>query len=79
MPAVVGLRTKANLIVGDVLSFRLALPGAMREIFIQCRVLWGQQFARFGCEFVRIPPVDVMILHEWLKKKIRVKKPLVAV
>ena len=75
----IGLTTKAELIVGDVLSFRLLLPGSAREIYVQIRVLWTGNFGRAGCEFLRIPPVDLTILHDWLKDKIRIKKPLIDV
>lgn len=74
----VGLSTKENLVVGDMLSFRVALPGAPRQILVHVRVLWTREYGRAGCEFVRIPPVDLMMLHDWLKAKSRVKKPLTA-
>jgi hypothetical protein len=72
----VGLSTKGNLAAGDLLTFRVPLPGATRDILIHARVLWTRDFGRAGCEFVRIPPVDLMILNEWLKTKSRVKRPL---
>jgi hypothetical protein len=75
----VGLVTKQELTIGDVLSFRLLLPGAMRDIYIQVRVLWTRDYGRVGCEFLRIPPVDLTILQDWLKRKIQFKKPLIAV
>ncbi|SPF48085.1 hypothetical protein SBA1_800008 [Candidatus Sulfotelmatobacter kueseliae] len=73
----VGLSSKEKLVTGDVLSFRLRLPGA-REILVQVRVLWTREYGRAGCEFLRIPPVDLVILHDWLKAKCQVKKPLIA-
>jgi hypothetical protein len=73
----VGLSRKEKLVTGDVLSFRLRLPGA-REILVQVRVLWTREYGRAGCEFLRIPPVDLVILHDWLKAKCQVKKPLIA-
>jgi len=72
----VGLISKDKFVVGDVLSFRLPLLGAPRDILVHVRVLWMREYGRVGCEFVRIPPVDLMILHDWLKAKTRVKKPL---
>jgi hypothetical protein len=72
----VGLRSDEEFTAGDALSFRLLLPGAKREIYIQARVLWGRELGRIGCEFLRIPPVDMNILHDWLKLKVQVKKPL---
>ncbi len=71
----VGLSGKNLPIIGDVLSFRLPLPGTPREILIHARVLWSREYGRAGCEFVRIPPVDLVFLHDWLKAKSQVKKP----
>lgn len=73
----VGLNTKVKLTIGDKLSFRLLLPGANRDIYIQSRVLWIRDYGAMGCEFLRIPPVDSEILHDWLKGKSQIKKPLV--
>lgn len=75
----VGLCSRQKLSIGDVLSFRLLLPGAAREVLVHVRVLWSREYSRFGCEFLRIPPVDLMILHDWLKAKGRVKKPRIEV
>jgi len=71
----VGLRTKEDLKLGDTLSFRLSLPGASRAIFIEARVQWTRPYGAVGCEFLRIPPVDLNILHDWLTRKNKVKKP----
>ncbi len=71
----VGLRTKEDLKVGDTLSFRVSLPGANRAIFIEARVQWTRAYGVVGCEFLRIPPVDLNILHDWLTAKNNVKKP----
>jgi len=70
-----GLSGKQLPVVGEVLSFRLPLPGTPREIMIQARLLWARDYGRAGCEFVRIPPVDLIFLHDWLKAKSQVKKP----
>lgn len=75
----VGLNTKEKLMIGDELSFRLLLPGGKRDILVHARVLWTRDYGAVGCEFLRIPPVDLDILHDWLKCKSQVKKPLVAV
>lgn len=72
----VGLSTRDPLAVGEVLSFRLLLPQARRAIYIESRVLWTREYGICGCEFMRIPPVDLDILHDWLKAKCQVKKPL---
>jgi hypothetical protein len=74
----VGLSTKEPFVIGDSLSFRLSLPGAQRDILVHVRVLWTREYNRVGCEFVRIPPVDLMILHDWIKAKSQVKKPAIA-
>jgi len=74
----VGLSTKEKLVTGDVLSFRLRLSGQSRDILVHVRVLWTREYGRAGCEFLRIPPVDLIILHDWLKAKCQVKKPLTA-
>jgi len=72
-----GLSTKKEITIGDVLSFHLLLPGAKKEIYIQVRVLWTRDYGTAGCEFLRIPPVDLNILHDWLTRKSQVKKPLI--
>ena len=75
----VGLSTKADLTIGDVLSFRLVLPGLNRDIYIQARVLWTREYGAVGCEFLRIPPVDIDILRDWLRRKSQIKRPLIKV
>jgi hypothetical protein len=75
----VGLNTKAQLTVGETLSIRLLLPGMKRDVYMQVRVLWTREYGAAGCEFLRIPPVDSDILHDWLKRKSQIKKPLIAV
>ena len=69
----IGLDTKAELVAGEVLTLRVTLPSAPREILIHARVLWTRQDGRAGCTFMRIPPIDLIILHEWLKAKSPVK------
>jgi PilZ domain len=75
----VGLQARHEMQIGQVLSFSLSLPGASRPIYIEARVLWHRDFGRTGCEFVRIPPVDLSVLHDWLKEKIVIKQPAVQV
>jgi hypothetical protein len=75
----VGLCSKEELAVGDELPIQLRLSGAPREVRVQVRVVWTRDFGRAGCEFVRIPPVDLMILHDWLKSKSVVKQPRIAI
>jgi DNA-binding NtrC family response regulator len=73
----VGFRTKEELAIGDVMTFNLQLQRARKAIHIQARVLWTGAYGSVGCEFVRIPPVDLDVLHEWLRSKCQIKKPLV--
>ena len=75
----VGLSTKQEFTVGDTLSFRLLLPGTNRAIYIQARVQWTRHYGAVGCEFLRIPPVDLNILHDWLTSKNQIKKPVVQI
>jgi hypothetical protein len=75
----IGLSSDQKLAIGETLALRLPLPGAEREIYIEARVLWTRRYGAAGCEFVRIPPVDLSILHDWLKARCRVKKPLIQV
>lgn len=71
----VGLKMKRDVLLGDELSFRLQLPGARKEIYLRVRVVWTRELGAAGCEFLGIPPVDVEVLHDWLKARSRVKKP----
>ena len=73
----VGLRLREEAQVGQILSLSIALPGTKRPIHIEARVLWKREFGRTGCEFARVPPVDLNILHDWLKQQIVVKQPAV--
>jgi CheY-like chemotaxis protein len=75
----VGIRVKQEFAVGDSLCFRLLLPGMDRSIYIQARVQWTREYGTVGCEFLRIPPVDLNILHDWLTIKNPIKKPLVEI
>jgi PilZ domain len=74
----VGLISKEEFTIGDVLTFHLFLPGSERQIYIEARVQWTRNYGAAGCEFLRIPPVDLSILHDWLRSKNPIKKPLVA-
>ncbi len=75
----VGLSTKQEFKVGDSLSFHVLLPGAGRAIYIQARVRWTRRYGAVGCEFLRIPPTDLNILHDWLTSKNQIKKPVVEI
>jgi len=73
----IGITTKHPFIVGDTLSLRLLLPGTERAIYIQARIRWTRDYGAAGCEFLRIPPVDLNILRDWLRSKHQIKKPVV--
>jgi CheY-like chemotaxis protein len=75
----VGLSTKEEFKIGDTLSFRLLLPATDRSIYIQARVQWTRTYGAVGCEFLRIPPVDLNILHDWLTNRNQIKKPVVEI
>jgi DNA-binding response OmpR family regulator len=72
-----GLSSRETFAIGDVLSFRLLLPGTQRPIHIEARIQWARNYGAAGCEYVRIPPVDLNILHDWLKSKVQIKRPQV--
>lgn len=73
----IGLCGREEFAIGDVLRFRLLLPGTARPIYIEARIRWTRDYGAAGCEYLYIPPVDLSILHEWLKSKTQIKKPLV--
>jgi len=74
-----GLSSREELAPGEVLSFHVLLPGTERAIYIEARVQWSRNYGAAGCEYLRIPPVDLNILHDWLKGKTQIKKPLVEI
>lgn len=74
----IGLTTKENLRSGTLLSFCVPLPGLAIEIHIRARVLWTRPCGIAGCEFVRISPADLQILHAWLESRYRFEKPLIS-
>jgi ActR/RegA family two-component response regulator len=74
-----GLCCKHAMVVGHEMALQLRLPGTPREVTVHVRVVWTRDFGRVGCEFVRIPPVDLLILHDWLKSKSLVKQPRIAI
>lgn len=72
----VGISSKEEFSIGNVLRIRLLLPGAERPIYFEARVQWARNYGAAGCEYLRIPPVDLSILHDWLKSKTQIKKPV---
>jgi Tfp pilus assembly protein PilZ len=75
----IGISSKQDFRLGDTLSFHLLLPGTVRAIFIEARVQWTRQYGAMGCEFLRIPPMDLNVLDGWLTSKNRIKKPVVKI
>lgn len=73
----VGITSIQSVRVGTILSFRTQLPELENEISVQARVLWTRAYGAAGCEFVRVPPVDLQLLHAWLESRYRIKKPLI--
>ena len=71
----VGVSSKEPLTIGDVLSFHLPLVGAKKPICVEAGILWTREYGAAGCQFLRIPPVDMDILSQWLRQKFRVKAP----
>ena len=75
----VGLSSREEFAVGDMLYFHLLLPGTERAIYIEARVQWARNYGALGCEYIRIPPVDLNILHDWLRGKTQIIKPSVEI
>jgi|SRR5579859_3754782 len=75
----VGLITVETVRIGGTLSFRMRLPDLKHEISIHARILWTRPYGAAGCEFVRISPFDLQLLHAWLENRYRIKKPLIPV
>ena len=71
----VGLSSTQELRSGGTLSFYVLLPGTNRAVSIEARVQWTREYGAVGCEFLRIPPADLNILHGWLTSKDQIKKP----
>jgi hypothetical protein len=74
----VGLSCTQKLPIGNILTFSLRLPELENRISVRVRVLWNRQYGA-GCEFVRIEPFDLHLLHAWLESRYRIKKPLIAI
>jgi hypothetical protein len=69
----IGLSFIGKLLVNDILTFRLLLPGTNQIIRFDARVLWRLPDNRAGAEFVRISTVDADVLDTWLQSRHRVK------
>ncbi len=75
----IGLSAKSKFAVGNVLSFSMQLPQTGSPLHIQAGVLWTREYGTAGCEIRSIPPIDRDVLRDWLKSKIRIKKPSISV
>jgi hypothetical protein len=74
----VGLISKEQLNVGDLLWFSVQLPDVSADINIHARVVWTRSYGAAGCQIIIMPPVDRDLFRDWLKSKVRVKKPLIS-
>jgi hypothetical protein len=69
----VGLSFVGKLLVDDILTFRLLLPGTNQIVRSDARVLWRLRDNRAGAEFVNMSTVDADVLDTWLQNRHRVK------
>jgi len=69
----VGLSFVGKLLVDDILTFRLLLPGTNHIVRFDARVLWRLRDNRAGAEFVNISTVDADVLANWLQSRHRGK------
>jgi hypothetical protein len=69
----VGLSFVGKLLVDDILTFRVLLPGTNQIIRFDARVLWRLRDNRAGAEFISISTVDANVLDTWLQSRHRVK------
>lgn len=74
----VGLATKAQLGIGNILSIQIPLPGLGHEIDVRARVLWTRD-GTAGCEFIHVSQFDQQLLRAWLESRYRIKKPLISI
>lgn len=75
----VGIKTNVEIAIGSVLSFRLKLPLTEGEISVRCRLLWSRPSGVAGCEFVRMSPRDLQLLHDWLESRYQIKQPITTI
>jgi hypothetical protein len=66
-PAGVGLSYAGKLLVDELLTFRLLLPGTNQIIRFDARVLWSVRDNRAGARFVNMSTVDANVLDTWLQ------------
>jgi hypothetical protein len=68
-PAGVGLSFARKLLVDDLLTFRLLLPGTNQIIRFDARVLWNLGDNRAGAKFVNMSTADTEVLDTWLQTR----------
>lgn len=72
-----GLNTHEHLVIGDLLYFRLLLPGTESAIRFVGRVLWKRHYGMAGCSFTEMSQADRALLTAWLDNRCAIKKPLI--
>jgi hypothetical protein len=70
----VGLLFTGKLPVGDVLRFKVLLPGANQIVRFDARVLWTLS-NRAGAEFVNISADHTAVLRKWIQNRHQLNKP----
>jgi len=75
----VGITSRISVVVGSSLLLKVPLREAPMPLDLHVRVVWTRRYGAAGCEIVNMPPVHRSIFQDWLKSKIRVKKPLISV
>lgn len=73
----VGVLTKENLEVGDLLTFPITLQAAEHNIHIKARVAWKNPSGAAGAEFMNISGADLRILRRWLWSRCHIKKVVI--
>lgn len=75
----VGIKNSVQVVVGRILQLKVPLRDASMPLHLRARVVWTRGYGTAGCEIVDMPPVDRTVFRDWLKARIRVKKPLIPV
>jgi hypothetical protein len=70
-----GLRG-SGISVGMKLSLRLRPEALSMPLHIQGRVIWTREYGVAGCEMLTMAPVDCELLRDWVKGRVRIRKPL---
>lgn len=62
--------------VGTKLSLRVHPQALPTSLYVEGRVIWTREYGVAGCEMLTMQPVDRELLRDWLKGRIRIRKPL---